>query len=136
MNIKCEANANQQYLIIMLYSSFYTLRGSLNTRAVFSVFGLYANPFTAAFTYVDAMLHFLLSYLPSICSMHIYLPPLSLSLFISLTLQHTLGCQAAIQTSSEEKLSFLSNTLQSIVSPYVVNKREDTGENDIADDCK
>lgn len=66
----------------------------------------------------------------------IFIFPLSLSLFISLTLQHTLGCQAAIQTSSEEKLSFLSNTLQSIVSPYVVNKREDTGENHIADDCK
>ena len=79
------------------------------------------------------MLHFLLSYLPSICSMQIYLP--RLSLFISLTLQYTLGCQAAIQTSSEEKLSFLSNTLQSIVSPYVVNKRENTGD-DIADDCK
>lgn len=66
----------------------------------------------------------------------IFIFPPSLSLFISLTLQHTLGCQAAIQTSSEEKLSFLSNTLQSIVSPYVVNKREDTGENHIADDCK
>ena len=79
------------------------------------------------------MLHFLLSYLPSICSMQIYLP--RLSLFISPTLQYTLGCQAAIQTSSEEKLSFLSNTLQSIVSPYVVNKRENTGD-DIADDCK
>lgn len=89
MNIKCEANANQQYLIIMLYSSFYTLRGSLNTRAVFSVFGLYANPFTAAFTYVDAMLHFLLSYLPSICSMHIYLLPLSLSIYLSHSPAHT-----------------------------------------------
>lgn len=90
MNIKCEANANQQYLIIMLYSSFYTLRGSLNTRAVFSSLCFICKFFhcciylcwcNAPFSPFLSSIHLFNAYLSS--------PPLSLSIYLSHSPAHT-----------------------------------------------